>query len=161
MLFNFLKQFQANYSLENSNTLTNNTDQLKEKAEELLDDLSNAEEDSLRVIDGIFSITLQLNKEGGPEIDSAVEEGQQILDGIKKYNLTGRAVSAEKENEKVDQLLQNVTDFKIPVDDLTSEVDGLKDDLKGFNDKLDDLYNQTQYSLNKAQEAQRIIDKSG
>lgn len=134
---------------------------LKDQAELTLGDVQNAEDESLRVIDEIDKITFQLNKDENPEIDSALEEGQQLLEAIKRYNLTGREEIAENELDKVSMLLTNVTNFKIPVDYLEEKTDKVKENLRNFNDKLDDLYNQTQYSLNKANEAQRIIEKSG
>lgn len=133
---------------------------LKEKAEVLLNDVEDAEDASFRVIEGIKRIISQL-KDITPEVKLAEKDGQEILDAIKQYNLTGRENAANSEMEKVTLLLTNVTNFKIPVDYLEERTETLKNNVKNFNDKLDDLYNQTQYSLNKANEAQRIIDKSG
>lgn len=133
---------------------------LKEKAEVLLNDVEDAEDASFRVIEGIKRIISQL-KDITPEVKLAEKDGQEILNAIKQYNLTGRENAANSEMEKVTLLLTNVTNFKIPVDYLEERTETLKNNVKNFNDKLDDLYNQTQYSLNKANEAQRIIDKSG
>jgi laminin alpha 3/5 len=151
---------KANYSLENSDSLKTNAVDLKEKAEVLLNDVEDAEDASFRVIEGIKRIISQL-KDITPEVKLAEKDGQEILDAIKQYNLTGRENAANSEMEKVTLLLTNVTNFKIPVDYLEERTETLKNNVKNFNDKLDDLYNQTQYSLNKANEAQRIIDKSG
>jgi uncharacterized coiled-coil DUF342 family protein len=140
--------------------LKTNAVDLKEKAEVLLNDVEDAEDASFRVIEGIKRIISQL-KDITPEVKLAEKDGQEILDAIKQYNLTGRENAANSEMEKVTLLLTNVTNFKIPVDYLEERTETLKNNVKNFNDKLDDLYNQTQYSLNKANEAQRIIDKSG
>lgn len=91
----------------------------------------------------------------------ALQEGQALLDAIKAHNLTGREDKANKQLEKVEELLKNVTDYKLPVQNLQKEVDNLKNNLKDFNSKLDDLFNHTQYSLNTAKEAENIIAKSG
>jgi uncharacterized coiled-coil DUF342 family protein len=140
--------------------LKTNAVDLKEKAEVLLNDVEDAEDASFRVIEGIKRIISQL-KDITPEVKLAEKDGQEILDAIKQYNLTGRENAANSEMEKVTLLLTNVTNFKIPVDYLEERTETLKNNVKNFNDKLDDLYNQTQYSLNKANEARRIIDKSG
>jgi uncharacterized coiled-coil DUF342 family protein len=140
--------------------LKTNAVDLKEKAEVLLNDVEDAEDASFRVIEGIKRIISQL-KDITPEVKLAEKDGQEILNAIKQYNLTGRENAANSEMEKVTLLLTNVTNFKIPVDYLEERTETLKNNVKNFNDKLDDLYNQTQYSLNKANEAQRIIDKSG
>lgn len=95
------------------------------------------------------------------EVENALKEGQALLDAIKSHDLSGREEKANKQLEKVEELLKNVTNYKMPVQNLQKEVDGLKKNLKNFNDKLDDLYNHTQYSLNTAKEAENIIAKSG
>lgn len=95
------------------------------------------------------------------EVENALKEGQALLDAIKSHDLTGREEKANKQLVKVEELLKNVTNYKMPVQNLQKEVDGLKKNLKDFNDKLDDLYNHTQYSLNTAKEAENIIAKSG
>lgn len=90
-----------------------------------------------------------------------MQDGQELLNSMKTYNLTGREKDTNKTLMKVEDILKNVTTYKLPVDDLQHQVDGIKDDLKKFNDKLEDLYNHTQYALNTANEAENIIDKSG
>lgn len=97
----------------------------------------------------------------GPEVDSALQEGQQIIDEMKKLNFTDREIAIDKESNKTEQLLKNVTEFTYPVENLDKQVDGIKLDFKDFNDKLDDLYEQTQSSFNNALEAEKIIDRSG
>lgn len=95
------------------------------------------------------------------EVTKALEEGQGLLDAMKIYNLTGRENDAKKQLNRVEEVLKNVTDYKLPVQNLQKQVDKIKEDLKMFNDKLNDLDNHTQYSLNMANEAENIIAKSG
>lgn len=134
---------------------------LKNRAEELLDSLTKAEEDCIRAIEDIDRITGQLNEEAGNEVDKALQEGEELLEAMKIYNLTERDQDADKQLDTVNELLQSVKEYKVPVDDLEAEVKGIKDGIKEFNDKLDDLYNHTQYSLNTANDASKIINRSG
>lgn len=94
-------------------------------------------------------------------MEKALREGEQLLEAIKMYNLTEREQVAEQQLKKVNELLKNVTEYKQPVDRLEKEIDEIKGGVKEFNDKLDDLYNHTQYSLNTANDAKKLINKSG
>lgn len=97
----------------------------------------------------------------GSEIDKAVQAGETLLNSIKNYNLTGREEEANKELNKINEILKNVVDYKYPVDNLQGQVDVIKEALKDFNEKLDDLYNHTQFSLNMAKEAENIVARIG
>lgn len=97
----------------------------------------------------------------GNEVEKALREAEDLLETIKIYNLTGREKDAEKQLKKVNELLKNVTEYKQPVDKLEKEIEEIKAGVKEFNDKLDDLYNHTQYSLNTANDAKKLINKSG
>ncbi|KAJ8933872.1 hypothetical protein NQ314_013725 [Rhamnusium bicolor] len=57
--------FISNYSLENSDSLRNQSTKLKDKLEILLDEILQTDEDAVRVIDEIENITGELNKEAG------------------------------------------------------------------------------------------------
>lgn len=97
----------------------------------------------------------------GRNIDAAVGQGEELLKSIKEYDITQREVNAEDQLEKATKLFQNVSDFKLPGDDLTRKTDLVEESLKNFTAKLDDLYNNTQYSLNKATEAEGLLRKTG
>lgn len=97
----------------------------------------------------------------GPKIDAALQQAQAILDQIKVYNLTGRELDASKQLSKAIDLLRSLHDFKKPVDGVDNEFNDLKKRLKQFNDNIDDLYNHTQYSSNKAAEANNFITRNG
>ncbi|KAL1517260.1 hypothetical protein ABEB36_001047 [Hypothenemus hampei] len=152
---------KSNYSLQNADERRTESMNLKNKAEELLDTLAKAEEDCFKVVEDIDRITGQLNKEAGQEVASALKEGRELLDAIKIYNLTQREQDAIKQLEKVEQLLDNVKEYKIPVENLETEVSAIKDGIKEFNEKLDDLYNHTQYSLSTAEDAKKILNGEG
>lgn len=97
----------------------------------------------------------------GSEIEKAVQTGEALLDSIKSYNLTGREEEADKELNKINEILKNVVNYKYPVENLQGQVDVIKEALKDFNEKLDDLFNHTQYSLNMAKEAENIVARIG
>lgn len=97
----------------------------------------------------------------GSEIEKAVQSGEALLNSIKSYNLTDREGEADKELNKINEILKNVVDYKYPVDNLQGQVDVIKEALKDFNEKLDDLYNHTQFSLNMAKEAETIVARIG
>lgn len=58
---------------------------------------------------------------------------------------------------KVQELLDNVTEFRVPVEDVDGELKDLNEKLTNFQIRLDDLYNNTQYSLQKTIEAEDLI----
>ncbi|CAH1963970.1 unnamed protein product [Acanthoscelides obtectus] len=97
----------------------------------------------------------------GQEIDNALQEAQAYLKQMKGYNLTGRQIDADKTLEKVEEVLRNVTEYKLPVEELQEKVDEIKGNLKDIDGRLDDLFNHSLYSLNMAKEAESIIAKSG
>ncbi|XP_030765960.1 laminin subunit alpha [Sitophilus oryzae] len=152
---------KSNYSLQNSEERRTESTQLKDKAEVLYGNLPNIEREALKAIEDIDKISGQISEEAGSEVEKALQEGQALLEDMKIYNLTGREQEANKQLEKVNELLNNVTQYKIPVENLEKEVEAIKGNIKGFNDKLDDLYNHTQYSLNTAKEAENIIARNG
>lgn len=55
------------------------------------------------------------------------------------------------------ELLDNVTDFRVPVEDIDVELKDLNQKLKNFQIRLDDLSNNTQYSLDKTIETENLI----
>ncbi|CAG9821860.1 unnamed protein product [Phaedon cochleariae] len=152
---------KSNYSLENSESLKNQSNGLKDKIEILLDEISDVEEDSIRTAENIEKIFTELHQAAGAEVDKALKEGQAIYDIMKSYDLTQREAKANNATSRVEEILRNVTEYKVPVENLQSEVEKVENDLKDFNKKLDDLYNHTQFSLNMAKEAENIISKSG
>ncbi|KAL3275284.1 hypothetical protein HHI36_020052 [Cryptolaemus montrouzieri] len=152
---------KANFSLENSDSLKKDADKLKEKSEKLLSDLLETEEASESAIEKINNIIIQLNEGSGPNIEAAVTQGEEILKNMKQYNLTVREENTINQLQKATELLHNITNFKIPGDNLTAKADSIEEGLKNFTAKLDDLYNNTQYSLNKANEAEQLLRKSG
>ncbi|XP_066250557.1 laminin subunit alpha isoform X1 [Euwallacea similis] len=152
---------KSNYSLQNSDERRVEAMDLKNRAEELFDNLSKAEEECMRVIEDIGRITGQLKEEAGNEVDKALQEGQELVKVIKDYNLTEHEKLAEQQLKKVEELQKNVTEYKLPVDRLGEDIEDIKGGIKQFNDKLDDLYNHTQYSLSTANDAMKIISRSG
>nr|CAI5850401.1 unnamed protein product [Callosobruchus analis] len=152
---------KSNYSLENSEQLKNKSEGLKDTLEILLDDINTVEDIATMTIDDINTITMQLTKETGKEIDNALQEGQEYLNQIKGYDLTGRQTDADRILERVEDVLRNVTEYKLPVEELQEKVDEIKGNLLDIDEKLDDLFNHSQYSLNMAREAENIIAKSG
>ncbi|CAG9771124.1 unnamed protein product [Ceutorhynchus assimilis] len=152
---------KSNYSLQNSEDRRNESMELKDRAEVLLDSLTKAEEDCIRALEDIDRITGQLNEESGNEVDKVLQEGQELLEAMKIYNLTERQQDAENQLNKVDELMKNVTEYKLPVDNLELEIGEIKSGIKEFNDKLDDLYNHTRHSLTSAEEAEKITNRMG
>ncbi|CAH0547112.1 unnamed protein product [Brassicogethes aeneus] len=152
---------KSNYSLENSETLNKHSEQLHDQISELYDDILQAEEDANIAVDEIAQITFQLNDDFGTEIENAIQEGQNTFNQIKLYNLTSNEVDATKQLRKVNELLKNIINFKLPSDGMLGDVEFIKEDLNKFKAKLDDIYNNTQYSINNAMEAERVIRKTG
>lgn len=97
----------------------------------------------------------------GPLIDSALREAQKSLDQIKLYDFEDNENAANSELEKVKELLDDIHEMKLPVTDVDDELSTSKANLKDFQRRIDDLYNHTQYSLNKAQEAEDLLSKNG
>lgn len=93
----------------------------------------------------------------GPRIESALQEAKEIYETIKIYNLTERNEAANQELGKVQELLDNVTDFRVPLDGVDLDLKDLNERLGNFQIRLDDLYNNTQYSLGKTIEAEDLI----
>ncbi|KAJ8973563.1 hypothetical protein NQ317_009587 [Molorchus minor] len=152
---------KSNYSLENSDALRNQSTKLKDKLEVLLDEIYQADDEAERIFEEIEKIPEEINEETGSEIEYALQEGQKLLDEMKVYNLTKPEISANKQLDKVSEVLKNVNNYKLPVEDLQQHVEVIQGALNDFNGRLDDLYNQTQYSLNRAKEAENIIARSG
>ncbi|CAG9836790.1 unnamed protein product [Diabrotica balteata] len=152
---------KSNYSLENSEKFKNQSEKLKDTLEELVDEISQVEEDAIRTAEGIDKIFTELHEQAGNEVEKALNEGQAIFDVMKEYNLTQKDANANASLKKVEDILKNVTDFKLPVENLKKEVKEVEDNLKKFYKKLDSLYNHTQFSLNMAKEAEDIMGKIG
>ncbi|ERL89440.1 hypothetical protein D910_06807 [Dendroctonus ponderosae] len=152
---------KSNFSLQNSEERRVESLALKDRAEEVLDSASKAEEECSRVVEDIDRIAGQLNKEAANEVEEALQKGTELLNAIKIYNLTEREREAGRQLAKVNELLKNVTDYKVPVNNLETEIEEINGGIKDFNDKLVDLYNHTQYSLNTANDAKKIISRSG
>lgn len=55
-------------------------------------------------------------------------------------------------------MLENVTDFRLPLADVDADLKSLDEKLGNFQIRLDDLYNNTQYSLDKTIEAEKLIN---
>ncbi|KAK9871506.1 hypothetical protein WA026_012877 [Henosepilachna vigintioctopunctata] len=77
------------------------------------------------------------------------------------FDLTAKEENANKQLEKATELLHNISSFKLPGDNLKDRSATVQESLKNFTKKLDDLYNNTQYSLNKANEAEQLLKKTG
>lgn len=153
--------FQSNLSLDNSHNLKNQSEVLHDNVAKLYDEILLSEEEANLSMDHIGQITFELNEEIGAEVDHAILEAEDIFKQIQSHNFTGNEIDATKQLRKVNELLKNVTDFKLPSDGLLTDVDQIKHQLQNFKDKLDDLYNNTQYSFNKANEAEKILEKTG
>lgn len=93
----------------------------------------------------------------GPRIESALQEAEEVFDAIKIYNLTERQEAAEQELAKAEELLNNVTDFRGPLEGVDLDLRDLDERLINFQIRLDDLYNNTEYSLGKTIEAEDLI----
>lgn len=91
----------------------------------------------------------------------ALQEAQRSLDEIKIFNLNSREDAAKSELDKVNQLFDDIEEMKLPVSDVDGELNNLKNNLTDFQRRIDDLYNHTQYSLNKAIEAEDLLAKNG
>lgn len=97
----------------------------------------------------------------GPRLDAALKEAQRDLEAMKIYNLTNRNDMAHRERDKVTKLLNDIRNFSIPVQNVDQELNKLRSNLTDFQNRIDDLFNHTQYSLNKAIEAEKIVQGSG
>lgn len=97
----------------------------------------------------------------GPRIDAVLKEAQRDLEAMKIYNLTNRNDMANKERDKVTKLLNDIRNFTVPVKNVDQQLNKLRSNLTDFQNRIDDLFNHTQYSLNKAMEAEKIIQSSG
>lgn len=93
----------------------------------------------------------------GPRIESALQEAKEVYDAIKIYNLTERQKAAEQELAKAEELLNNVTDFRDPLEGVDLDLRDLDEKQINFQIRLNDLYNNTEYSLGKTIEAEDLI----
>lgn len=80
---------------------------------------------------------------------------------MKAYDFDDKEMKAGEQFEKATNLTIALKDFQKPVSDIDLELRGVKDDLKIFNKRMDDLFNHTQYSYNKAIEAQNWQNRLG
>lgn len=149
---------KSNYKLQDTVDLNNKSIDLDHKAQELQDIMDDAIDKYDQVVHDIGSLQFTDNTHG---IDESLELSQKYLNEIKDYNFTDKEVDGTKQLNKVNELLNNLTRIKEPVDSQVTRVENLKNDLKNFTDKLDDLFNQTQYSRNVAHEAKNTMEKSG
>lgn len=63
--------------------------------------------------------------------------------------------------EQADNLMADLAQFQIPIDMFSNQIGQVRTTIRNFNDKLDDLTNQTQFSLGKSQEAKILYDNNG
>lgn len=131
-----------------------------------MDEAKNIQNEALKILDSIIEnsentqITIQdieqlsINYETGegPKLESAILKAQSILDDIKVYNLTKRKSDAVEQHDKIDNIIQVITDYKRPVDVIRKEIKETRDEINEMNEKLDDIYNHTLYSLNRIDE---------
>ncbi|XP_017779043.1 PREDICTED: laminin subunit alpha isoform X2 [Nicrophorus vespilloides] len=152
---------KVTYSLDNSYELAKEAGDIAarslemfEKAEMELDNVQNT-------IADINDLANNLDNHEGPKIDTALEKAEEIMNTIKSYNLSKKEeVASDKLNDVLD-LLKRLENYKEPVDVVNDDIMDVKDALKTFNMQLDDLANQTQYSLAKSKEAKELYDKNG
>lgn len=119
--------------------------------------MAQAYENVENVIEDINALSQALSAGQGPKIEAALQEAEEVYEAIKIYNLTERQEAANQELAKVQELLDNVTEFRAPVEDVDVELKDLNQKLENFQIRLDDLYNNTQYSLEKTIEAEDLI----
>lgn len=143
---------KTNYSLDNSNDIVKDADVIRKEALDVLEDVTEVSEDALITIKDIAQLSINYEQGEGPKVDSALFQAQDILENIKKNNLTKKDEDANSQLDKVLDLIQSILDYKGPVDDINGDVMKTKDLIVDFNRKLDDIFNQTQYTLIKSQE---------
>lgn len=97
----------------------------------------------------------------GPKIDAAIKEANEILEELKKLDVTEPRDAVEDKIDRVELLIMNLHVFKVKIDGQEETINGLNDKLKDFDEKLDDLYNHTGYSMSKTNEAGNLILKNG
>lgn len=152
---------KVNYSLENSETLGNEASNIKDNAtlatKNLLDALNEIDD----IIDNIELISSNIFIDDGPRLDQAVTEAQQFLDEIKAHNITDYDNNAQQQLEKVNGLLDELGDFKAPVNEVTKDVKNVTDQMKAFDMNLDDLNNQTKYAMSKGDDAEKLHGNDG
>lgn len=141
--------------------ISENSDNLREEAVQLLRDIAAAEENVEITIKDIDDLTLNITEGEGTKIDSAVQEALRLLDQIKGQNITNYEIEADKNLIKTEELLNTVHEYKTPIDDILDEIAAVNDDNVILDEKLDDLLNHTNYSRNKAGEADNLYARNG
>lgn len=148
--------------MDNSKIISTNSDKLREEAIQLLNDISLAEENLEMTIKDIDDLTLNITEgESGTKIDSTVQEALRLLKEIKEQNLTNHEIETDKSLIKTEELLNSVNEYRTPIDDILDEIDSVNDDNQILDEKLDDLLNHTNYSRNKAGEADNLYARNG
>lgn len=147
--------------MDNSKTISSASNNLREDALKVMDDIAVAEENVRKTLTDIEQLTINITEGEGPKIDSALQEALRLLDEIKQYNITGNQLDADNNLIKTEELLNDVAKYKTPIDDVLIEIEEIDEDNVVLNDKLDDLLNHTKYSSNQAEKADDLYARNG
>ncbi|KAB0790802.1 hypothetical protein PPYR_15312 [Photinus pyralis] len=123
----------------------------------VLEGVRDAAAQANAAIVNIETLSASLISGEGPKIEAALMEAEEMLEQIKAFDLKEKESGASAVLTKANELISNLREFKKPADKTSQEFNSSKSNLNQFAKNLDDLYNQTQYSLNKAQEAEKWI----
>ncbi|KAK9737561.1 Laminin Domain I [Popillia japonica] len=152
---------KTNYSLENSDLLLNDSQNLRNESDRVSDEAYDAIDVLDETINWISQLEMNLSLGEGPKIDAALNEATAILDELKKLNVTGPREAVDKKIDDVELLIFRLHVFKVKIDEQEGTISGLRGKLKDFDEKLDDLYNHTGYSLSKVAETNDLIAQNG
>lgn len=104
-------------------------------------------------------IALNFDTTEGPKIEQAIEEANQIINEIQKYDFTAREEEAVLKLDRAQELKKQMNDFNQPVQDQHDEYEKLKQDIEEINNKLNDISNYTQTTFTNTKQVEELHEK--
>lgn len=124
---------------------------------EILDSIKETSLEADQTVEEVDNLSFDNGE--GQRIEEALDEAQDILNGIKNFNFTEKEEEAADQLAKAFGLLENMRDFNIPVQTQWEGLEKLKSDISMVQNKLNDISNYTKYTLNKIEQAENLNTK--
>uniref|UniRef100_W4VRR7 Putative response to misfolded protein n=1 Tax=Corethrella appendiculata TaxID=1370023 RepID=W4VRR7_9DIPT len=149
---------QIEYAEQNSKDIQVDSDSLLRNASNILDNCRFVNKNTKNTIREVIRLADNLDKAGSTKLDTSYSEAEDLLEQIKKYNVSPDNLNEQLEN--ANQLLKSVEEYKKPVDEQNKKLNKLIYNIGEFDVKLEDLYNWSQESEKKNAEASKLLEKN-
>lgn len=113
-----------------------------------------------KAVSEVTNLAQSLQDGAGPQIDTALNEAQMLLEDIKKSHpdLTDKFNESENLLNKSADIFDKMTQFASPLETPSQSLKSSKDKIKKLLDDIIDIENYTSIAIGKTMETGTIID---